>query len=50
MLDVECSMFTRDLSELDVSQFLPLCFFASLRYKKAMENERKTLDDRQSGS
>jgi len=43
MLDVECSM-------LDVSQFssaLFLCVFASLRYKKAMENERKTLDDRQ---
>jgi threonyl-tRNA synthetase len=26
---------------------LRLCIFASLRYKKAMENERKTLDDRQ---
>jgi threonyl-tRNA synthetase len=26
---------------------LRLCIFASLRYKKAMESERKTLDDRQ---
>ena len=44
MLNVRCSPFRLHFSRL-VS--LRLCIFASLRYKKAMESERKTLDDRQ---
>ena len=43
MLNVRCSPSGLHFSRL-VS--LRLCIFASLRYKRAMENERKTLDDR----